>query len=85
MQNAIKLENISNLITHINGMYVCVLGIRKGKFSKQMEKKYLVFKFVMTGCDFVMTDCDFVMTGCRNFRFIKDGHFYSYCSKLVNK
>ena len=61
MQNAIKLENISNLITppsshqcrhkvsafcyswptvtHINGMYVCVLGIPKGKFSKQMEKK----------------------------------------------
>jgi hypothetical protein len=23
----------------INGMYVCVLGIPKGKFSKQMEKK----------------------------------------------
>ena len=64
MQNAIKLENISNLITslssyqcrktrlvhafcyswptHINGMYVCVLGvgIPKGKFSKQMKKKY---------------------------------------------
>ena len=63
MQNAIKLENISNLITspssyqcrktrlvhfamicyssptHINGMYVCVLGIPKGKFSKQMKKK----------------------------------------------
>jgi len=63
MQNAIKLENISNLITspssykcrkttvnmkvsafcyscvtHINGMYVCVLGIPKGKFSKQMKK-----------------------------------------------
>jgi len=60
MQNAIKLENISNLITspsrtivniirldlvhfvihgrNINGMYVCVLGIRKGKFSKQMKK-----------------------------------------------
>ena len=31
-----------------------------------------------------MTGCDFVMTGCRNFRFIRDGHFYSYCSKLVN-
>ena len=64
MQNAIKLENISNLITspssyqcrkttrlvhfvihgrHTSmGMYVCVLGIPKGKFSKQMEKKYLV-------------------------------------------
>jgi len=27
---------------HINGMYVCVLGIPKGKFSKQMKKKYLV-------------------------------------------
>jgi hypothetical protein len=55
MQNAIKLENISNLITspssyqcrktmlvhfviHINGMYVCALGIPKGKFSKQMKK-----------------------------------------------
>ena len=25
--------------THINGMYVCVLGIPKGKFSKQMKKK----------------------------------------------
>jgi hypothetical protein len=48
--------------THINdnGMYVCVLGIPKGKFSKEIKKKYLVFKFVMTGCDFVMT-------GCRNF------------------
>ena len=57
MQNAIKLENISNLITspssyyswptHINGMYVCVLptlplGIPKGKLSKQMKTKYLV-------------------------------------------
>ena len=59
MQNAIKLENIGNLITspsslkvgnkvssfcyswptHIDGMYVCVLGIPKGKFSKQMKKK----------------------------------------------
>jgi hypothetical protein len=28
--------------THINGMYVCVLGIPKGKFSKQMKKKNLV-------------------------------------------
>jgi hypothetical protein len=28
--------------THINGMYVCVLGIPKDKFSKQMKKKYLV-------------------------------------------
>jgi ribonuclease I len=65
MQNAIKLENISNLITspssyqcrktrlvhvvihgpwptHINGMYVCVLGIPKGKLSKQMKQKNLV-------------------------------------------
>jgi hypothetical protein len=56
MQNAIKLENISNLITpssyylwptHINGMYVRVLptlplGIPKVKFSKQMKTKYLV-------------------------------------------
>ena len=25
--------------THINRMYVCVLGIPKGKFSKQMKKK----------------------------------------------
>jgi hypothetical protein len=80
MQNAIKLENISNLITspssyqcrkttvnmkvsefcyswptHINGMlqciwYVCVLGIPKCKFSKQMIKKYLVteYLFVLT-------------------------------------
>ena len=24
------------------------------------------------------------LTGCRNFLLIKDGHFYSYCSKLVN-
>jgi hypothetical protein len=59
MQNAIKLENISNLITSpsiyqcrktrlvhfvIHGRhtsmecieYVCLLGIPKGKFSKQM-------------------------------------------------
>ena len=55
MQNAIKLENISNLITSssssafcyswptfINRMYVCVLGIPKDKFSKQMKTKYLV-------------------------------------------
>ena len=41
--------------------------------------------FVMNGCDFVMNGCDFVMTGCRNVRFIKYGHIYSYCSKLVNK
>ena len=97
MQNAIKLENISNLITppssyqcrhkvsafcyswptqshtSMECYYVCVLGIPKGKFSKQMENKYLDFKFVMTGCDFVMTGCDFVMTGCRNFRFIMTG------------
>jgi hypothetical protein len=71
IQNAIKLENISNLITspssyqcirrrlcdkvsafcyswptHINGMYVCVLGIPKCKFSKQMIKKYLVTEYL---------------------------------------
>ena len=67
IQNAIKLENISNLIispssylcihrktcafsgyswpTHINGMYVCILGIPKCKFSKQMIKKYLVTEY----------------------------------------
>ena len=61
MENAIKLENISNLITSpssrktirlvhfaIHGrhtsmpmecIYVCVMGIPKGKFSKQMKKK----------------------------------------------
>ena len=57
-----------------------------------MKTKYLFVKFVMTGCDFIMTGydfvmngCDFVMTGCRNFQFIKYGHIYSYCSKLVNK
>ena len=41
----------------------------------------------MTGCDFAMTGCRnlrFIMTGCRNFWFVKDGHFYSYCSKLAN-
>ena len=67
MQNAIKLENIGNLITspsslkyrkkkvgnkvssfcyswptHIDGMYMCVLGIPKGKFSKQIKKKKLI-------------------------------------------
>jgi hypothetical protein len=68
MQNAIKLENISNLdlITspssyqcrktrlvhfvihgrHINGMYVCVLGIPKGKFLKQMKKKILSYRII---------------------------------------
>jgi hypothetical protein len=69
IQNAIKLENISNLITspssyqcirrktwrlmhfpliptHINGMYVCALGIPKCKFSKQMIKKYLVTEYL---------------------------------------
>ena len=39
-----------------------------------------VCKFVMSGC----RNFRFIMTGCRKFRFIKDGHFYSYCSKLVN-
>ena len=59
MQNAIKLENISNLITspssyqcrktrlvhfvihgrHTSMECVCVLGIPKGKCSKQMKKK----------------------------------------------
>jgi hypothetical protein len=75
IQNAIKLENISNLITspssyqcirrkawrlvasaisgyswptHINGMYVCVLGIPKCKFSKQMIKKYYFRDFKNT-------------------------------------
>jgi hypothetical protein len=66
MQNAIKLENISNLLhhrlvinvvtkvstfcyswpTHINGMYVCVLGIPKDKFSKQMKKKILRYRII---------------------------------------
>jgi hypothetical protein len=32
--------------THINGMYVCVLGIPKCKFSKQMIKKYLVTEYL---------------------------------------
>ena len=31
--------------TH-NGMYVCVLGIPKCKFSKQMIKKYLVTEYL---------------------------------------
>jgi hypothetical protein len=68
IQNAIKLENISNLITSpssyqyicrktrlvhfvIHGRhismeciwYVCVLGIPKCKFSKQMKKKWIFF------------------------------------------
>ena len=67
IQNAIKLENISNLITspssyqcisrkirlvhfvityswptHINGIYVCVLGIPKCKFSKQWQQNTLL-------------------------------------------
>ena len=29
---------------HINGMYVCVLGIPKCKFSKQMIKKILSYR-----------------------------------------
>ena len=33
--------------THINGMYVCVLGIPKCKFSKQMIKKYLVTEYLL--------------------------------------
>jgi hypothetical protein len=32
--------------THINGMYVCVLGIPKCKFPKQMIKKYLVTEYL---------------------------------------
>jgi hypothetical protein len=32
--------------THINGMYVCILGIPKCKFSKQMIKKYLVTEYL---------------------------------------
>ena len=64
IQNAIKLENISNLITspssyqcirrktwrlvhgrHISmEWYVCVLGIPKCKFSKQMIKKILSYR-----------------------------------------
>jgi hypothetical protein len=32
--------------THINGMYVCVLGIPKGKFSKQMKKKILSYRII---------------------------------------
>jgi hypothetical protein len=81
IQNAIKLENISNLITspssyqcirsknmkvsafsgyswptHINGMYVCVLGIPKCKFSKQMIKKYLIteYLFITEGKFFIL-------------------------------
>jgi hypothetical protein len=71
IQNAIKLENINNLITspssyqcirrktwrlmhfpvihgrHISmECYVCVLGIPKCKFSKQMIKKYLVTEYL---------------------------------------
>jgi hypothetical protein len=29
-----------------NGMYVCALGIPKGKFSKQMKKKYLSYRII---------------------------------------
>jgi hypothetical protein len=72
IQNAIKLENINNLITSpssyqcirrktwrlmhfpvIHGRlismecYVCVLGIPKCKFSKQMIKKYLVTEYLL--------------------------------------
>ena len=32
--------------THSNGMYVCVLGIPKCKFSKQMIKEYLVTEYL---------------------------------------
>jgi hypothetical protein len=32
--------------THINGMYVCILGIPKCKFSKQMIKKYLATEYL---------------------------------------
>jgi hypothetical protein len=32
--------------THINGMYVCVLGIPKGKFSKQTKKKKLSYRII---------------------------------------
>jgi hypothetical protein len=62
MQNRNKFEiklysNMTSLIrasaisgyswpTHINGMYVCVLGIPKCKFSKQMIKKYLVTEYL---------------------------------------
>jgi hypothetical protein len=70
LQNAIKLENISNLITspssyqcirrkarlvyfvihdrHISMecMWLCVLGIPKCIFSKQMIKKYLVTEYL---------------------------------------
>ena len=72
IQNAIKLENISNLVTSpssyqcirrktrlvyfvIHGrhidlsmecMWLCVLGIPKCKFSKQMVKKYLVTEYL---------------------------------------
>jgi rRNA pseudouridine-1189 N-methylase Emg1 (Nep1/Mra1 family) len=34
------------LPTHIDGMYVCVLGIPKGKFSKQMKKKKLSYRII---------------------------------------
>jgi hypothetical protein len=30
----------------MHGMYVCVLGIPKCKFSKQMIKKYLVTEYL---------------------------------------
>jgi hypothetical protein len=32
--------------TYINGMYLCVLGIPKCKFSKQMIKTYLVTEYL---------------------------------------
>jgi hypothetical protein len=32
--------------THIDGMYVCVLGIPKGKFSKQIKKKKLSYRII---------------------------------------
>ena len=41
--------------THINGMYVCALGIPKCKFSKQMIKKYLVTEYLfITGKIFIL-------------------------------
>jgi hypothetical protein len=45
-ETVVSVDTLYSWPTHINGMYVCVLWILKGKFSKQMKKNILSYRII---------------------------------------
>jgi hypothetical protein len=64
-------------VTHINGIYVCVLGIPKGKFSKQMKKIYNIITRTIGVCfnicaQIALIPSSYVKGTKRNSRYVAD-------------